>query len=97
VRAARADYVPTSVSSVVIVTDGRDEDVGSIGLANLVITLRKELDPHRPVKVIAIGIGPDADLGALRVIATATNGSAYSAVNPADLQTVLFDALRRRD
>ena len=88
--------LPTSVSSVVIVTDGRDEDVGSIGLANLVITLRKELDPRRPVKVIGIGIGPDADLGALQAIAAATDGAAYSAVNPADLQTVLFDALRRR-
>jgi hypothetical protein len=96
VRAARADYMPTSVSSVVIVTDGKDEDVGSIGLANLVITLRKELDPRRPVKVIGIGIGPDADLGALQAIAAATDGAAYSAVNPADLQTVLFDALRRR-
>jgi Ca-activated chloride channel family protein len=96
VRAAKADYVPASVSSVVIVTDGRDEDVGSIGLPNLVITLRAELDPHRPVKVIGIGIGPDADLGALQEIASATGGSAYSAVNPADLQSVLFDALRRR-
>ena len=97
VRAARADYLPTSVSSVVILTDGRDEDTGSIGLPNLVITLRAELDPRRPVKVIGIGIGPDADLGALKQIADATGGSAYPAVNPADLQSVLFDALRRRN
>lgn len=96
VRAARADYQPGSVSSVVIVTDGRDEDVGTIGLVNLVLALRTQVDPHRPVKVIGIGIGPDADLGALQAIAAATGGAAYSAVNPADLQSVLFDALRRR-
>jgi hypothetical protein len=96
VRAARADYDPRSVSSVVIVTDGHDEDVGSIGLAALAATLRAEVDPTRPVKVIGIGLGPDADLGALKQIADATGGSAYSAVNPTDLQTVLFDALRTR-
>lgn len=96
VRAARADYDPTSVSSVVLITDGKDEDTGSIGLPNLAITLAKEADKTRPVKVIAIGLGPDADMGALQTIAKATGGAAYSAVNPTDLQSVLFDALRQR-
>lgn len=96
VRAARADYDPTAVSSVVIITDGHDEDAGSIGLANLAITLAKEADKTRPVKVIAIGLGPDADLAALRTIAKATGGAAYSALDPKDLQSVLFDALRQR-
>jgi hypothetical protein len=35
-------------------------------------------------------------MGALRRIATATGGAAYSALDPQDLQTVLFDALRQR-
>ncbi|MGZ4650193.1 MAG: substrate-binding domain-containing protein [Blastococcus sp.] len=96
VRAARADYDPNAVSSVVIITDGKDEDEGSIGLPALVAKLRAEVDPTRPVKVIGIALGPDADLDALKQIAGATGGAAYSAVNPADLQTVLFDALRRR-
>lgn len=96
VRAARADYDPTSVSSVVIITDGRDEDEGSIGLGPLVDTLRAEADATRPVKVIGIALGPDADLDALREIGDATGGAAYSAVDPNDLQTVLFDALRQR-
>jgi len=96
VRAARADYDPTSVSSVVIVTDGRDEDEGSIGLDELVRTLETEADESRPVKVIAIGLGPEADLTALQRIGEATGGAAYSAVEEEDLQTVLFDALRQR-
>jgi hypothetical protein len=96
VRAARADYDPTSVSSVVIVTDGRDEDGDTIGLDALVETLRAEVDPSRPVKVIGIALGPEADLSALERVAEATGGAAYSAVEEEDLQTVLFDALRQR-
>jgi hypothetical protein len=94
--ARRADYDPTSVSSVVIVTDGRDEDGDSIGIDALVETLRAEVDPTRPVKVIGIALGPEADLSALERIAEATGGAAYSAVEEEDLQTVLFDALRQR-
>ena len=96
VRAARANYDPTAVNSVVIVTDGKDEDDGSIGLENLVLALGSEADSTRPVKVIGIALGPDADLSALQRIAAATGGSAYSAVDENDLQSVLFDAIRQR-
>jgi Ca-activated chloride channel homolog len=96
VRAARADYDPTSVTSVVIITDGQDEDGDGIGLETLVQALGDEVDPSRPVKVIGIALGPDADLGALEQIAAATGGAAYSAVDENDLQSVLFDALRQR-
>jgi hypothetical protein len=96
VRAARADFDPTAVTSVVIITDGRDEDGDTIGLESLLQTLQAEVDDSRPVKVIGIALGPDADLGALEQIAGATGGAAYSAVDENDLQTVLFDALRQR-
>jgi Mg-chelatase subunit ChlD len=96
VRAARANYDPTAVDSVVLVTDGKDEDGNTIGLATLLQTLSSEVDATRPVKVIGIALGPDADLDALQQIAAATGGAAYSAVDENDLQTVLFDALRQR-
>jgi hypothetical protein len=96
VRAARANFDPTAVTSVVIITDGKDEDEDTIGLDTLLQTLGSEVDNSRPVKVIGIALGPDADMGALEQIATATGGAAYSAVDENDLQTVLFDALRQR-
>jgi Mg-chelatase subunit ChlD len=96
VRASRAAYDPTAVSSVVLITDGRNEDDKGIGLDQLLATLGSEADASRPVKVVAIGIGPDADMGSLQKIASATGGAAYQAVDPADLQNVLFDAIRRR-
>jgi von Willebrand factor type A domain len=96
VRAARADFDPTAVNSVLLVTDGANDDDG-LDLAELLETLESEADPQRPVQVIGVALGPDADLDALEQIAEATEGAAYSAVDPADLQTVLFDALRQRE
>ncbi|WNV76067.1 VWA domain-containing protein [Geodermatophilus sp. DSM 44513] len=96
VRAARADFDPTAVNSVLLVTDGANEDSRGIGLEELLSTLRDEADPDRPVKVIGVALGPDADLSVLEQVAEVTGGEAYSAVDPTDLQTVLFDALRQR-
>jgi hypothetical protein len=95
-RAAQEQYDPEAVSSVVIVTDGTNEDSSGIDLDTLVQTLGAEADPQRPVKVIGVALGPDADIAALEQIAQATGGAAYSAVDPSDLQDVLFDALRQR-
>ena len=95
-RAAQEQYDPEAVSSVVIVTDGTNEDSTGIALDELLQTLRAEADPRRPVKVIGVALGPDADIAALEQIAQATGGAAYSAVDPTDLQDVLFGALRQR-
>lgn len=97
VRAARANYDPTAVNSVLVVTDGTNEDdANGLSMENLLIQLAAEADPARPIKVIGVALGPDADLSALESIAEATDGEAYSATDPADLQAVLFDALRQR-
>ncbi|MGY1856645.1 substrate-binding domain-containing protein [Modestobacter sp. SYSU DS0290] len=97
VRAARDAYDPGSVNSVVLITDGdNDDDAAGLQLDQLLSTLRSESDPERPVKVIGIALGPDADLGALEQIGEATGGSAYQALDPEDLQATLFDAIRRR-
>jgi hypothetical protein len=96
-RAARENYDPTAVNSVLVLTDGTNEDDDAgLQLDALLQTLRDEANPERPIKVIGVALGPDADLQALQQIAEATGGAAYSAVDPGDLRTVLFDALRQR-
>ncbi|RBY74476.1 VWA domain-containing protein [Blastococcus sp. TF02-09] len=98
VRASRANYDPSAVNSVLLMTDGTNEDDDrGISQEDLLRTLTAEADPTRPVKVIGVALGPDADLSALEQIAEATGGAAYSAVDPTDLQAVLFDALRQRE
>jgi hypothetical protein len=97
VRAARADFDAAAVNRVVLVTDGANQDREGIPLDELVRTLESEADPERPVEVIGIALGADADLAALERIAEATGGAAHSAVEETDLRTVLFDVLRDRD
>lgn len=96
VRTAREGYDPEASNTVVVVTDGRNDDAQGLGVEELVATLAAEADPERPVRVIAVGLADDSDPTALRAIADSTGGAAYIAERPEDFQTVLFDALRRR-
>ena len=77
-------------------TDGANEDPGSISLPHLVAQLKAMQDPARPVRIIAIGISGDADLTALSRIAAATGGKAFLARDPADIGTVFVRAVLSR-
>jgi len=96
-RTVRAGYEPGKVNSVVLLTDGRNEDdPDSITLEALLATLQAESDPAQPVPIIAIGMSEDADIDALRQIAAATGGEAYLAADPRDIQQVFLDAMVAR-
>jgi Ca-activated chloride channel family protein len=76
-RTAVRGYRDGMVNQVVLLSDGRNQDaVGSISLARLVDDLRRLHDAGRPVRIIAIGYGPDADLLALDRIVAVTGGRA---------------------
>ena len=96
VQRVRESYDPEKVNSVLLITDGRNEDENGIDLDTLLAELAKIDDPAKPVPIIMIGFGPDTDLGAMQRIAQATKGAAYSASKPEDLGTVLVDALSQR-
>ena len=95
-RQAIADYRENYSNSVVLLTDGANDDPGSITLPALVARLRELRDPGRPVRILAIGIGPDPDLAALRRITGATSGQTYQATEPTDIVRVFADALLNR-
>lgn len=96
VRTLRSHYEKNAVNTVVLLTDGQNEDAGSISLPQLLRTLGRERDPSRPVTVIAIGVGPDADARSLQRIVAATGGRSYLARNPAELGRVYEQALLSR-
>lgn len=43
-----------------------------------------------------MGIGPEADVETLAQIAEVTGGIAYQALDPADMERIVIDALLRR-
>jgi hypothetical protein len=92
-RSMQRSYREGRLNAVVVLTDGRNDDDGSISREKLLSTLRTEYDPARPVHVIAVGYGADVDADALKAIASATHGSATVAKDPRDIDRVLFQAL----
>lgn len=95
-REAVRRYRPTYSNAVVLMTDGQNEDPGSIGLRQLLERLRELRDPERPVRIVGIAISDDADLAALERMAHATGGDAYSAKQPQDILGVFAQAVLSR-
>ncbi|UPK76091.1 substrate-binding and VWA domain-containing protein [Nocardioidaceae bacterium SCSIO 66511] len=95
-RAANDSYDPDAVNSVVVLTDGENEDPGSVSLDKLLDTIEVESNPDRPVRIITIGITEDADVSALEAIAHVTGGSSHIAVNPDEITDVFIGALASR-
>jgi hypothetical protein len=97
VRAMRATWDPSRVNSVVVLTDGKDEDGAfPIPLERLLSALERQRNSDRPVKVIAIAYGPDTDLAALQQITDASGGILYRSTDPRDLPKIFANAIGRR-
>jgi hypothetical protein len=96
VETVRAGWDPSRANSVVLLTDGYDDDRAGISLDELVAWLRSQDDPERPVPVVSVVLGPDGDIEALEAISRATGGATYVATSPEDVGKVFLDAVGRR-
>ncbi|MFI0780952.1 substrate-binding domain-containing protein [Streptomyces sp. NPDC021212] len=90
---AQETFVRGKFNAVVLLTDGANQDPDGISRAALVKELKGLVDPDRPVPLIAIAVGPDADLAACREIARATGGSAQRVNDPAQINTAMLKAI----
>lgn len=90
-RAAAEDYTPGRLNAVVLMTDGRNEDAEGPTLAELLDTLSEESAPKRPVPVIAVAYGTDADTETLQQIADATDGVLLTDADAGELSAALDD------
>lgn len=90
-KEAQSSYVSGKCNAVVVLTGGVDPD-GAARTA-LMDELRKLADPRRPVPLITIAVGPDADPAAMDEVARITGGAGYEVSDPADIRSVMTEAI----
>ncbi|MEU2823294.1 substrate-binding and VWA domain-containing protein [Streptomyces bacillaris] len=90
---ARSTYVKGKFNALVILTDGSNQDEDGVSRSALTARLKELADPERPVPIIAIAVGPDADREEVAEIARITGGDGYEVSDPAEIQAVIFQAI----
>ena len=95
-RALQRSYAPQRINIVVLLTDGINDDPGGgISRAELLSRLKSEQDKDRPVRIITIAYGANADAASLKLISQATGGLAYVSRDPRDILRVFTDAITK--
>ena len=86
-------WQPNSTNAVLVITDGANDlpDGGGLSLSGLLGKLTAEQQADKPVNVIGIAVGPEADAGAMQQISQATGGRTFIAKDPsAAVQTLVL-------
>jgi Ca-activated chloride channel homolog len=95
-RALQRSYAPQRINIVVLLTDGLNDDpTGGIDRAELLRRLKAEQQKDRPVRIITIAYGANADAGVLKQISDATGGLAFVSRDPRDILRVFTDAITK--
>ncbi|HEV2783754.1 MAG TPA: substrate-binding and VWA domain-containing protein [Actinophytocola sp.] len=92
---ARQNWEAGRINTVIVLTDGKDDNASDIGLDQLLAELGRLQDGRRPLKIIGIGIGPDVDPAELKTIAEATGGEAFTTPDPTKIPDVFYAALSK--
>ncbi|RAY10728.1 VWA domain-containing protein [Actinomadura craniellae] len=80
-----------AINAVVVLTDGKNETQGGLGLEDLLGRLRA--GEERRVRVFAIGYGKDADQRVLGDIARAAEGASYDSADPNGIREVFAEVI----
>lgn len=92
-RDSTEEWEAGRMNTVVVMTDGQDDNDSDITRAQLLDELRKLQNPRRPLKLIGIGIGPDVDAAELTELTKVTGGQAFVAPDPSKIGDVFYSAL----
>ncbi|MBL7253932.1 substrate-binding and VWA domain-containing protein [Paractinoplanes lichenicola] len=84
-------------NSVVIYTDGRNDNPGGLTIDELVTRMTKLRNPQRPVRMIIIGMGTAIDRKELEdIVEAAGSGGVFIATDPAKIGEIFLEAIASR-
>ncbi|MFF4877714.1 substrate-binding domain-containing protein [Micromonospora sp. NPDC000668] len=95
-KTVQADWQPGRVNSVVLFTDGKNEDDNGISQAELLAQLKRLADPERPVQVVMIGIGEGVSKAELESITKVTGGGSFVTKDPTEIGSIFLNAIALR-
>jgi Mg-chelatase subunit ChlD len=95
-RRVQEDWEPGRVNSVVLFTDGRNDDANGISQRALLAELKRLADPERPVQVVIIGIGGDVSKAELESITKVTGGGTFVTEDPTRIGDIFLKAISLR-
>ncbi|MCI4062344.1 substrate-binding and VWA domain-containing protein [Micromonospora sp. R77] len=95
-KEVQREWEPGKVNSVVLFTDGKNDDDNGISQAELLKQLAKIRDPEQPVQVVIIGIGADVSQAELKSITKVTGGGAFVTEDPAKIGDIFLQAIALR-
>lgn len=92
-KAIQEKYDPERSNTIVVFTDGRSNLKDGLTLSRVKRELENLSDVARPIRVILMGIGPEADIAELQDIAAITGGGAFPLSAPEQLTQIFLKAL----
>jgi Ca-activated chloride channel homolog len=93
----QSTWQPGKVNSVILFTDGKNDNPEGITRASLIDQLHKLNDPKRPVRLVIVGIGNEVDRNELQAITNATPaGGVFVAEDPARIGEIFLEAIANR-
>ncbi|MFC5185094.1 substrate-binding domain-containing protein [Actinomadura harenae] len=95
-RYMKRTYKPEFGTSIVLLTDGTNDDKNGPTLKETLAKLKAEKDPNKPIQVNMIGFGPDTNPAELKQIAQLTGGDVEVAKTPQEISRIFLAMLSRR-
>jgi Ca-activated chloride channel homolog len=92
----QSKWEPGGTNAVLILTDGANELQGGLTLPQLLDKLTHEEKADRPIPIISVAVGPEADAAPLQQVSQATGGRTFVERDPAAAAQTLVLAFSGR-
>ncbi|HEX7743748.1 MAG TPA: substrate-binding domain-containing protein, partial [Micromonosporaceae bacterium] len=89
-------WEPGRVNSVVLLTDGQNDNASGITQQNLLANLKRIMDPKRPIQVVIVGISNEVSQPELQAIVKVTGGGVFVTEDPAGIGDIFLKAIALR-